>query len=84
MKLKINGSQFHYGSITTVLAVTGIAVGATCLNSTMVRLQQQNLKFVNFVWIMSQFHYGSITTPQYRTESGIVIDVSIPLWFDYN
>ena len=59
----MDGSQFHYGSITTSVVYTKVLIFIFGLNSTMVRLQ---LKYTSanlcLEKVKSQFHYGSITT----------------------
>ncbi len=55
------GSQFHYGSITTVEPQLR-GKNQSSLNSTMVRLQLSKTSFKAKDSVLSQFHYGSITT----------------------
>ncbi len=54
------------------------------LNSTMVRLQQAQIRIKLKINDKSQFHYGSITTRKYGIKFKDKAGVSIPLWFDYN
>ncbi len=54
------------------------------LNSTMVRLQQAQIRIKLKINDKSQFHYGSITTITTEFLSKLKNLVSIPLWFDYN
>ena len=77
-------SQFHYGSITTQNQKCSKWLNNICLNSTMVRLQQNEVDFEEVEPDSSQFHYGSITTVPVLLVLRSLLFVSIPLWFDYN
>ncbi len=61
--METKGSQFHYGSIKTYYKYFDEKKFRYCLNSTMVRLKQQNKELKNISYRdKSQFHYGSIKT----------------------
>ncbi len=56
-------SQFHYGSIKTIIVSFYFFFSARCLNSTMVRLKRVNgFDVYDNYDFKSQFHYGSIKT----------------------
>ncbi len=50
----------------------------------MVRLQRINFAVDPQKGFESQFHYGSITTKETIDSNKFEVEVSIPLWFDYN
>ncbi len=66
-------SQFHYGSITTIVPFAGRGLKRDSLNSTMVRLQLDVKTTIIITRFASQFHYGSITTSLFGTTAVVVV-----------
>jgi len=73
-----NLSQFHYGSIKTLITLKKPDEKTISLNSTMVRLKQTIAEYIDRKG-MSQFHYGSIKT----TIDGVEKDLLFVSQFHY-
>ncbi len=82
--MELVSSQFHYGSITTLIQSLALSQQNVCLNSTMVRLQR--------FWRPGSNELGaSLNSTMVRLQpvkrmllTKQLYLVSIPLWFDYN
>ena len=81
MVSSLDQSQFHYGSIKTILNSKKLAHFA------MSQFHYGSIKTYSksdflSLCTMSQFHYGSIKTADFLSLCSTISRVSIPLWFD--
>ena len=78
---ELNMFQFHYGTIGSFRAYNNF-VNKICFNSTMVRLVDIFKKKAGGT-LLFQFHYGTIGRWVFINLHGLLICVSIPLWYDW-